>query len=173
MKILLIDGYTPHPEAKGQLTHALVATSQQVLGARHQLKTTTMTGYDVAQETEKWQWAELIILHFPVYWYALPWGLKRYLDDVLARDRFYATDALGRSTPLMTHKHFTYVTTLAATQQDLAWGPGIAQLLSPLNASLAFCGVTPAPQVAAHIIYDVYRTQPDLSQWGATLTPLL
>ncbi|MCI1986463.1 MAG: NAD(P)H-dependent oxidoreductase [Lactobacillus sp.] len=173
MKILLLDGYTPHPEAQGKLTHALVATSQKALQRRHDVQTSTVHAYDAATEAQKWQWADLIILHFPVYWYAVPWGLKRYLDEVLAKQVFYTTDQAGRIQGMMTGKHFAYVTSLAATQQALEGGPGITNLLAPLSASLAFCGLTPSPQIANHIFYDVYGTRPSLAQWLTTLSPLL
>lgn len=172
MKILLIDGYTPHPEAQGALTQALVATSRRVLQQHHQVQMSTSQDYAVAEEGQKWRWADLIILHFPVYWYAVPWGLKRYLDTVLARGTFYQTDDAGHARGAMGGKQFAYVATMAARHQDFAGGPSIDQLLLPLTVSLNFCGLVQAPQLDNYVYDDVYGPRPELARWATALRAL-
>lgn len=39
-------------------------------------------GYDVDEECEKHEWADLIITQMPVYWFGGPWSYKKYIDEV-------------------------------------------------------------------------------------------
>ncbi len=39
-------------------------------------------GYDIKEELEKWNWADFILLQYPVYWMGLPWLTKKYIDEI-------------------------------------------------------------------------------------------
>lgn len=163
MQILLINGYTPHPDAGGKLTKALVELSEKQLVKHHEVKLTTVTDYDVDEEYDKFRWADLILLYFPLYWYAVPWGLKRYIDDVFALHRFYDSDANGQPVALMTNKQFAYVTTLAAVPETyapgnpLTGGLTVTDLLKPLEVTFRYIGIEPASQFQNCVFYDVYN----------------
>ena len=80
MHILIVNGSTPYPDAKGTLTAALVQQYQQCCEQRGWSVETSLTGsFDIAEEQAKITRADLIIFQFPVYWYQVPSGLKRYL----------------------------------------------------------------------------------------------
>lgn len=49
----------------------------------HAMKTGTIA-HDIAAEQEKVLWADLIIFHFPLYWYSLPAILKGWVERVFA-----------------------------------------------------------------------------------------
>ena len=39
-------------------------------------------GYDIEEEVRKFVWADYIIYHTPMWWFQLPNGFKRYIDEV-------------------------------------------------------------------------------------------
>ena len=39
-------------------------------------------GYDTAEEVEKFVWADFIIYHTPMWWFQVPNGFKKYIDEV-------------------------------------------------------------------------------------------
>lgn len=39
-------------------------------------------GYDPAAEVEKFTWADVVIYHTPIWWFQLPYGFKKYIDEV-------------------------------------------------------------------------------------------
>ena len=151
MRILLINGYTPHPDAGGKLTQTLVDISIQTLSQHNDVKTTAVTDYEAAQEYAKFQWADLILLYFPLYWYAVPWGLKRYIDEN------------GQPVALITGKQFGYVTTLAAVRETYAPGNpltnglSVNDLLKPLDVTFRYVGIQPASHFQNCVFYDVYN----------------
>lgn len=82
--IFIINAHHPSPFSAGKLNGALVekATAlleQAGLQVRH---TASAEAYDVAEEVEKHQWADAIILQSPVNWMGVPWSFKKYMDEV-------------------------------------------------------------------------------------------
>lgn len=56
-------------------------------------------GYDKDEEVEKFVWADYIIYHTPIWWFQLPFGFKKYIDEVFTAGHnkgIYKSD--GRST---------------------------------------------------------------------------
>lgn len=163
MRILLINGYTPHPDAGGKLTETLINISQEQLSKHNEVKLTEVTNYDADEEYRKFRWADLILLYFPLYWYAVPWGLKRYIDDVFALHRFYDSDENGQPVALMPGKKFGYVTTLAAVQETyapgnpLTKGLTVTDLLKPLEITFRYVGIEPTTKFHDCVFYDVYN----------------
>jgi modulator of drug activity B len=39
-------------------------------------------GYDTTEEVEKFVWADFIIYHTPMWWFQVPNGFKKYIDEV-------------------------------------------------------------------------------------------
>ncbi|MCO4294261.1 NAD(P)H-dependent oxidoreductase [Solitalea sp. MAHUQ-68] len=58
--------------------------------------------YDAQQEVDNFVWADIIVYHFPVWWFSLPSGLKKYLDEVLTaghRKGLYYSDGRKMDNP--------------------------------------------------------------------------
>ena len=55
--------------------------------------------WDVQEEIDKFVWADDIIFQFPVYWFCVHWGMKKYIDEVymIGRGRIFAGDGRTRS----------------------------------------------------------------------------
>ena len=78
-KILIINGHQYYPSSEGKLNQHLVEFATAIFEeANHKVKITTVdTGYDIEEEAEKHEWADLIITQTPVYWFAGPWSYKK------------------------------------------------------------------------------------------------
>lgn len=54
-----------------------------------QVKLTSIEGgYDVLEEIDKHEWADLVITQTPVYWFNTPWIHKKYIDEVFTTALF-------------------------------------------------------------------------------------
>lgn len=82
--ILHIHAHQPYPFSEGKLNKALSELAITDLKDKgHEIKTTVSAeGYEVAEELEKHQWADVVILQSPVNWMGVPWSFKKYMDEV-------------------------------------------------------------------------------------------
>jgi modulator of drug activity B len=58
--------------------------------------------YDPAQEAESYKWADVIIYHTPVWWFQLPHGFKKYIDEVFTagyQNGIYRSDGRTAENP--------------------------------------------------------------------------
>ena len=58
--------------------------------------------YDVKEEVEKFKWADLVIYHTPIWWFQIPFGFKKYIDEVFTeghQNGIYASDGRSRKNP--------------------------------------------------------------------------
>lgn len=84
-KILIINGHQYYAFAEGKLNQALIDRATSMLGDEDfDIKTTvTENTYDVDEEVEKFQWADVVLLQTPLNWMSVTWSFKKYLDEVL------------------------------------------------------------------------------------------
>jgi NADPH dehydrogenase (quinone) len=82
--VFIINAHQPYPFSEGKLNHELVEKAKvQLEAAGMNVKTTASAqGYDVEEELEKHQWADIVILQSPVNWMGVPWSFKKYMDEV-------------------------------------------------------------------------------------------
>lgn len=58
--------------------------------------------YDVKEEVEKFKWADIIIYHTPIWWFQIPFGFKKYIDEVFTeghQNGIYKSDGRSRLNP--------------------------------------------------------------------------
>jgi len=99
-KVLIINGHQYYDEvATGKLTQKYINNAQKVLEENNfEVKHTHIEkGYSVEEECEKFEWADYIIMQFPVYWMGVPWITKKYFDEALVQGRQFANDGRSRS----------------------------------------------------------------------------
>lgn len=61
-KVLIINAHQPYDFSKGELTKSLIEVAQKTLTAKgYEVKHSKVTEFDVADELEKWQWADAVI----------------------------------------------------------------------------------------------------------------
>ena len=82
--ILIINAHHHYPFAEGKLNGTLVQMADELLSAKgHQTRVVEVDKrWDVDQELENHQWADIVILQTPVNWMGVPWTFKKYMDEV-------------------------------------------------------------------------------------------
>ena len=70
----------PEGKLNAALTeHAITIATEKGYEVR---QTLSAENYNVDEEVEKHQWADLIMLQTPVNWMGVPWSFKKYMDEV-------------------------------------------------------------------------------------------
>lgn len=82
--VLLINGHQFWEISKGELNKSLIELAKNHLIAKdYSVKMIHIDdAYDAKEEVEKMMWADFIIFQTPVYWFSIPWGFKKYIDEV-------------------------------------------------------------------------------------------
>lgn len=84
-KILIINGGQNFGHSGGKYNDTIAANTLEVLKKFEnvEVKTTQVSeGFDKDEEVKKFVWADLIIYHTPIWWFQLPNGFKKYIDEV-------------------------------------------------------------------------------------------
>lgn len=84
-KVLIINGAQNFGHSGGKYNKTITENTIEALQnlGNFDIKTTTIDhGYDKDEEVEKYVWANYIIYHTPIWWFQLPNGFKKYIDEV-------------------------------------------------------------------------------------------
>ncbi len=70
--------------ASGELNKSFVSLAKKTFKNNgYEVQVTTIeNGYDVSEEAEKHNWADLVITQTPVFWFNAPWIHKKYIEEV-------------------------------------------------------------------------------------------
>ena len=98
--VLLINGHQFWEISKGELNKSLIELAKNHLLAKdYSVKMTHIDdNYDAKEEVDKMMWADFIIFQTPVYWFSIPWGFKKYIDEVYMAGYGIMFDDDGRTT---------------------------------------------------------------------------
>ena len=100
-KVLLLNGGKQFAHSDGRYNATLHDTAAAVLDrAGIDVKVTHIdAGYDVAEEVQKFLWADVIIYQMPGWWMGAPWTVKKYIDDIFTEGHgtLYASDGRSRA----------------------------------------------------------------------------
>lgn len=162
--------------ANGNLTRDLVNEARSFFASLgYEVKETTIEeGYDVAEELEKFKWADLFFVQSPVYWMGLPWLAKKYVDEVFSGGNGTVTFVNdGRASGgnygsggLMKDKHYMLSFTYNCPTSEFDNPEGFFEGLSLDQANIAlhklfqFCGAQPLQSYSVH---DVYKSDFDIN----------
>lgn len=162
--------------ANGNLTRDLVNEARSFFASLgYEVKETTIEEwYDVAEELEKFKWADLFFVQSPVYWMGLPWLAKKYVDEVFSGGNGTVTfvndgRASGEnygSGGLMKDKHYMLSFTYNCPTSEFDNPEGFFEGLSLDQANIAlhklfqFCGAQPLQSYSVH---DVYKSDFDIN----------
>lgn len=125
MNVLLILANPQLYAAKGDLNAGLFETSQKWFSQKHTIFTSEIAdgNWDIDQEVAKLKQSNLIIYHFPIWWFGVPSVLKRYFDEVLIhKETFLITDVYGEGGQLQ-NKTFMMAVTSNMKKSDLGSAP--------------------------------------------------
>lgn len=161
--------------ANGNLTKDLLSETKIFFSNNgYEIKETNIDeGYDVAEELEKFKWADLFFVQSPVYWMGLPWLGKKYIDDIFSggvNTVTYESDGRNRNDPsktygsggLMGGKRYMLSFTYNCPESEFDNTKGFFDGLSLDEANIAlhktfqFCGVMQYPSFSVH---DIYKSE--------------
>ena len=135
------------------------------------------SGYEVEEEVSHHQWADIVIMQFPVNWMMVPWSFKEYMDQVYTAGmdgRLCAGDGRNAAAPKANYgmggalagTKYMIATTLNAPREafndpaePFFEGKSIDDLLLPVHLNAKFFAMEPLPTFAA---YDVMKN-PDIA----------
>lgn len=166
--------------ASGNLTKDLLGEAKSFfLSKGYEVRETAIDeGYDLAEELEKFKWADIFFVQSPVYWMGLPWLAKKYVDEIFSggnntvtyvndgRSREDASKKYGSGGLMQGKKYmlsFTY--NCPASEFDnpggFFEGMSVDQANVALHKTFQFCGATPLETYSVH---DVYKSGFDINE---------
>jgi NADPH dehydrogenase (quinone) len=99
-RVLILNGHQYYDVvAKGELTKNFIDKATEFfLKNGFEVKHTNIEkGYKVEEECEKFEWADVVLFQYPVYWMGVPWIAKKYFDETFTQGRHYASDGRSRT----------------------------------------------------------------------------
>lgn len=142
-------------------------------------------GYDVAEEVQKFLWADVIIWQMPGWWMGAPWTVKKYIDEVFTEGHgsLYANDGRTRSDAsrrygsggLLHGKQYMISATWNAPQQafddpaDFFEAKGVDAVYFPFHKANQFLGMTGLPTFLAVDVMKMPNVDADVKRYEAHL----
>lgn len=187
--IFILNGAQPYPFAKGELSAAFADRAETALtGMGHSVRRTTVAkGYDVEAEIANHQWADVVILQFPVNWMGTPWVLKKYMDEVYTAGmdgRLCAGDGRTEDAPKANYgmggtlngtRYMLSVTFNAPAEafddpsEPFFEGASVDDLLSMVHLNAKFFAMERLPTFSAHDVMKNPGIEADFARFDAHL----
>ncbi|WLQ12126.1 NAD(P)H-dependent oxidoreductase [Hahella aquimaris] len=179
-KVLIVNGAEPKSGvADGSFNEGLISVAMQALQPFAEVRTSrVMDGYDISEEQQKYLWADLIVLQFPVYWFSAPAALKRYIDDVYAHGVFFAGAERYGEGGLLKGRRYLLSTTWNAAEEAFHPEGGVLaglaadQVLTSMHITQRYVGLTPLESFAAFNVINEPRFEYWAERWRRHLTSL-
>lgn len=147
-KILILDAGFPSAVSKGKLNESLAIDAKEYLEKKgHEVKITHMAqGYDIMEEVQKIVDADTVILQTPTWWTGLPWGAKKYIDEVM-------TAGMPKFQPgkkIMISATFNALKETLDDPTKLLEGKGAEAIWFPVYKTFEFCAFKKLPLITFH-----------------------
>ena len=103
--IFIINGSHPFAHSGGRFNETLFNTTVSYFDTldKFDVKCTQVgDAYNAKEEVEKFKWADLVIYHTPIWWFQIPFGFKKYIDEVFTeghQNGIYKSDGRSRLNP--------------------------------------------------------------------------
>lgn len=82
-KLLIINGHDTYESSPGHLNQTMVEVMREGLKDKFEIQISVLKdGYETEEERRKFLEADVIIYQMPVFWFAAPALLKKYMEDV-------------------------------------------------------------------------------------------
>lgn len=89
-KLLIINGHDTYESSPGHLNQTMVEVMREELKDKFEIQISVLKdGYETEEERRKFLEADVIIYQMPVFWFAAPALLKKYMEDVFQIGVFY------------------------------------------------------------------------------------
>jgi len=108
MNIFIINGGQEFAHSGGSFNTTITNWTEQTLvknGFETRL-TNVNDAFDAMVEAENFKWADIIVYHFPVWWFQVPNRLKLYIDEVFTaghNNGIYRSDGRSRKNPAINY----------------------------------------------------------------------
>lgn len=107
-KIFIINAGQTFAHSGGLFNNTLTSWTQETLESLgYNVRITNINNpYTPMQEAENYKWADIIIYHTPIWWFQIPNGLKKYIDEVFTaghNNGIYANDGRSRKNPAINY----------------------------------------------------------------------
>lgn len=188
-KVFLINAHQPSAFSEGKLNASLLKSIESNLKTKgYEIKKTiSANGYDVNEEVEKHQWADVVILQTPVNWMGVPWSFKKYMDEVYSAGmdgRLCNMDGRTRKAPkknyggggVLTETKYMLSLTFNApkeafedSEEYLFQGNSVDDLWFPMHMNFRFFGMQALPTFACHDVMKNPEIENDFKRLDAHL----
>lgn len=104
MNVFIINGGQTFAHSGGMFNNTLTGWTVEVMkekGFAYRV-TNINDRFDPMVEVENFKWADIVIYHTPIWWFQLPNGMKRYIDEVFTaghNNGIYRSDGRSRKNP--------------------------------------------------------------------------
>ena len=187
--ILIINAHHKYPFAEGRLNGSLVGMADELLSAGgHETRIVNIDdGWEVEQEIENHQWADVVLLQSPVNWMGVPWTFKKYMDEVYTagmagqlcdgdgRHRNAPEKQYGSGGSLGGKKYMLSLTFNAPEEsfndadQYLFQGRSVDDLFFPMHMNFRFFDMEPLPTFACYDVMKNANAERDFERFQAHL----
>lgn len=187
--VLLLNGHQRYEGfAEGKLNQTLTETAEDFLtGKGYEVKTTIVDfGYDIAEEHEKYPWADVVIVQTPVYWMSVPYLFKKYIDEVFTSavgKVLWNDDGRTRTDPakkygsggLMHGKKYMVSTTWNAPNEafddpgQFFKGKDVDDVFLWLHKNFEFFGMEALPSFSCHDVLKNAEVEKDIERYKVHL----
>jgi len=185
--VLLINGHQAWEVSPGKLNKSLIDIAREVFSAKGcEVQSTHIEeDYDVETEVKKFLWADTIIFQTPVYWMSVPWGFKKYIDEVYMAGYGTMFDDDGRtrsdgnkkygSGGLLQGKKYMLSTTWNAplesfTEPDQFFeGRGVDGAFFAFHKAQQFVGLEQVPTFSCYDVLKAPEIEQDFERFKAHL----
>lgn len=108
MNIFIINGGQQFANSGGSFNTTITSWTVQILVKfGYEIRVTQVNDpFDPMVEAENFKWADIIVYHFPVWWFQVPNRLKLYIDEVFTaghRNGIYTSDGRSRQNPAINY----------------------------------------------------------------------
>jgi modulator of drug activity B len=104
-KVFIINGGQNFGHSGGKYNNTVAAETTAFFNTQEGVEvrqTNIADGFDAEEEVEKFVWADVVIYHTPIWWFQLPNGFKKYIDEVFTAGHqkgIYHSDGRKSETP--------------------------------------------------------------------------
>ena len=175
-KVLILNGHQYYKDvSEGNLTKNFINKATEFFSKNgFEVKQTHIEeGYEIEEEIKKFEWADYILFHYPVYWWSVSWSAKKYFDETFTQGRHYSSDGRSRtdasklygSGGLLQGKKYmlslTYNCPASAfdNKNSLFDGMSLDEAHVAVHKTFQFCGLKPLETYAVH---DIFKGDLDL-----------
>lgn len=171
MNILLINGYERHIDSNGRLNQKLYNNFLNQVRTNNDIRVSSVTEYNRIDEINKFFWADLIFIQFPIYWFEVPGALKKYLDDIFVFNEFYTFSGQYGAGGLMKNKKYLISTTWNAPKQafndknEFFEGHTVDDVLFPIYCAFKYIGMVPLTDKPKSLSFHDVIKNPDIPNY--------